>query len=154
MNEFFATTADVYRLSGELDSRHDGHPAADNGPKDDAATRRRLARMIGMDERDAPPSDWLAFALTWRAEQIGILAGQLERVLERARLPADAPLVSAGCGDFLAAELAVRLRRPLCAFASDVARLGPGVSSATARWAQVCAPSVAVAVLLAHEVMK
>ena len=29
MHEFFATTADVYRLTGELDPEHDLHPAAD-----------------------------------------------------------------------------------------------------------------------------
>ena len=39
MNEFFATTADVYRLTGELDPAHDQHPSADNAPKDLAATR-------------------------------------------------------------------------------------------------------------------
>ena len=54
MNEFFATTADVYRLTGELDPR--ARPATrrpTTAPKDDAATRRRLARMIGLDARDA-----------------------------------------------------------------------------------------------------
>ena len=49
MNEWFATTADVYRLLGELDPAHDQQPAADNGDKDLPATRRRLARMIGRD---------------------------------------------------------------------------------------------------------
>ena len=39
MNEFFATTADVYRLTGELDPTHDQHPSADNAGKDPVATR-------------------------------------------------------------------------------------------------------------------
>jgi (4-(4-[2-(gamma-L-glutamylamino)ethyl]phenoxymethyl)furan-2-yl)methanamine synthase len=47
MNEFFATIADVYRLTGELNPAHDLHPAADNAGKDAPATRQRLARLIG-----------------------------------------------------------------------------------------------------------
>lgn len=151
MNELFATTADVYRLTGELDPRHDAHPAADNGPKDFDATQRRLARMIGMDGREARPSDWLAFAHTWRSEQLGFMGEALERVLARAQLSADAPLVSAGCGDFLVAELAARFSRPLLAFATDVAQLDAGTALTTLRWAQVCAPSLAVAQLFAQE---
>ena len=50
MNEFFATTADVYRLTGELAAAHDLHPAADQGAKDLAGTQARLARMIGRSE--------------------------------------------------------------------------------------------------------
>lgn len=112
MNEFFATTADVYRLTGELDPAHDLHPAADGGAKDAAATRCRLARMIGLDARDADESDWLAFANAWRELQLDELQGQLERVLDAVPLPAAAPLVAAGCGDFLAEALAQRIGRP------------------------------------------
>lgn len=151
MNEFFATTADVYRLTGELDPAHDLHPAADGAAKDLAATRQRLARMVGLDARDAPEADWRAFAQAWRALQQDELRGQLQRVLEAAtavagvsttlrshgavsptpapRTPLNAPvnaplwnsaapLVSAGCGDFLVAELAAALGRPLRSFAS------------------------------------
>ncbi len=39
MNEWFATTADVYRLTGELWDEHDQHASADNGPKKGAASR-------------------------------------------------------------------------------------------------------------------
>ena len=34
MNEFFATTADVYRLTGELNPAHDQQPSADHAAKD------------------------------------------------------------------------------------------------------------------------
>jgi uncharacterized hydantoinase/oxoprolinase family protein len=119
MNEFFATTADVYRLTGELDPAHDQHPAADGAVKDAAATRQRLARMVGLDARDAPEADWLAFARAWRALQRDELRGQLQRVLGAATpVSSAAPLVSAGCGDFLVAELAGVLGRPLRSFAS------------------------------------
>jgi len=156
MNEFFATTADVYRLTGELDPAHDLHPSADNAPKDLASTRRRLARMIGLDARDAAPDEWLAFAHAWRARQVDELAGQLRRVIAAHGLSEDAVALGAGCGDFLVADLLARADAPQARqrYGRDVARIAadalPSVEAA-ARWAQVCAPAVAVAALLDSE---
>jgi (4-(4-[2-(gamma-L-glutamylamino)ethyl]phenoxymethyl)furan-2-yl)methanamine synthase len=146
MNEFFATTADVYRLTGELDPAHDQQASADNGAKDAPATRQRLARMIGRDAHEASAGEWLGLAQFWRGAQLGEIAGQLERVLAAAGLPPDAPLIGAGCGDFLAAALAERSGRPFLRFAGDVV---PLPQAGSARWAQVCAPAVAVAWLAA-----
>jgi probable H4MPT-linked C1 transfer pathway protein len=174
MNEFFASTADVYRLTGELDPAHDLYPAADNAAKTLPATRQRLARMVGCDVRDASDADWLAFARAWRQAQLGEMAASLRRVLAAApAAAADTPftVVSAGCGDFLVPELmalavdaaaasgqpgeatatptaaAVRHLR----YGHDVARIAPSLPAArqaeVAAWAQVCAPSVAVAAL-------
>jgi uncharacterized hydantoinase/oxoprolinase family protein len=151
MNEFFASTADVYRLTGELDVAHDVHPAADGGAKDEAGTQRRLARMIGMDAADATAQDWLDAARSWRDHQLAEIGEQLERVVRQAEAPAHAPLVSAGCGSFLVGELAARMGRPFLSFASDVARLEPAAARQVKRWAQVCAPSVAVATLFGEE---
>lgn len=163
MNEFFATTADVYRLTGELNPAHDLHPPADGGGKDLPATRARLARMIGLDLRDGTEDDWQAFALAWRQAQVEELGGQLARVLDSHRLGPAARLVSAGCGAFLAADLASAAGRPgmpVLAYAQAVARLaepaaadggrGPEDGS-VASWVQVCAPCVAVAALLDGE---
>ena len=162
MNEFFASAADVYRLTVELDPSHDLYPAADNADKALPATRRRLARMIGLDERDAAPAEWLAFARSWRAAQVAELAGQLRRVLTRHRLSASAIIVSAGCGDFLAADIVAQATKTpgpeaaaRCrAYGTDVARVArvaQGAAHDLSRWAQVCAPCVAVATLLAEE---
>ena len=145
MNEFFATTADVYRLTGELEPAHDQQAAADNAAKDGAATRQRLARMIGRDAREAADAHWLALARFWRGVQLDELAGQLERVLATSALPADAPIVGAGCGGFLAAELAMRAGRTCQRFAVAVV---PTVAELVP-WAQVCAPALAVAWLAA-----
>jgi probable H4MPT-linked C1 transfer pathway protein len=149
MNEFFATSADVYRLTGELNPAHDLHPSADNGPKDTPGTHARLARMVGLDARDGTADDWRAFAQAWRTEQLAELAGQLDRVLAAAALPADAPIVSAGCGDFLAQALAQAAGRPCLAYGTQVARAASGAPPNVPGWAQVCAPSVAVACLWA-----
>jgi len=155
MNELFATSADVYRLTGELDPAHDLHPSADNAAKDADASRQRLARMIGLDRRDGSPDDWLDFARSWRAAQVGVLAGEMRRVMEAHGLTQDAVIVSAGCGDFLvhdvvaSAEAGVAMRWPPrrhIAYGRDIARASTA-RAAVRDWAQVCAPCVAVATL-------
>lgn len=147
MNEWFATTADVYRLTGELDPAHDQQPAADHAGKDLPATRRRLARMIGRDAREAPDADWLAFAHAWRARQCALIAEALDRVLAVAPIARDAPLVAAGCGDFLVHTLAQRCGRPLRRFADAAVVLHGDADAGLRQWAQVCAPAVAVGLL-------
>jgi (4-(4-[2-(gamma-L-glutamylamino)ethyl]phenoxymethyl)furan-2-yl)methanamine synthase len=172
MNEFFATTADVYRLTGELDPAHDLYPAADNAAKTPVATRQRLARMVGCDVRDASDAEWLAFARQWRQAQLAAIGASLDRVLNALPPPAEAApalapatsggspasVVSAGCGAFLVPEL---LRAssgwpaaapPVLRYGHDIARIAAGPADAeVAGWAQVCAPSVAVAALYDRE---
>jgi probable H4MPT-linked C1 transfer pathway protein len=148
MNELFATTADVYRLTGELDPAHDQQPCADGQPKTAAATRQRLARMVGRDAREARPEQWLALAQAWREAQLQEIGGQLARVIEGAGLDAGAPLIGAGCGAFLAEALAKRAGRPYRRFADGLIEPTDAV---LARWADVCSPAVAVALLAAGE---
>lgn len=145
MNEWFATTADVYRLTGELWPEHDQHPSADNGPKTEAASRARIARMIGRDAADASDAEWRRFAQNWRHEQLRALETNLARVIARDAALAAAPIVGAGCGRFLAASLARQEARGYI----DFARLaGVADDDATrAEWVSTCAPSVAVALL-------
>lgn len=150
MNEFFATAADVYRLTGELDPAHDQHPSADGAAKDPAATRRRLARMIGLDARDASDVEWLAFAHAWRAAQLDELRGQLERVVSLHGLRPSLRVVAAGCGAFLVDTLAPDGATRLDVV-RDVLRLAPDAPPDTDGWARVCAPSVAVAALYERE---
>jgi (4-(4-[2-(gamma-L-glutamylamino)ethyl]phenoxymethyl)furan-2-yl)methanamine synthase len=150
MNEFFATTADVYRLLGELPAAHDQQAPADNAAKDAAATQQRLARMIGLDAREGTPQDWLHFAQSWRSEQLAQLQAQLAQVKQLHGLPDDVALVSAGCGDFLVPELGGATGRVL-RYADDVARVAAQAPAGTRDWVQVCAPSVAVAALLTRE---
>ncbi len=146
MNEFFATSADVYRLTGELNAAHDLHPPADNAGKDLPATRQRLARMIGLDARDASDDDWLAFAHAWRAAQVAELRSQVRRVMDTHGLGPQTVAVSAGCGAFLAADVLAHDHR-LLAYGSDVADSALHCKATLQSWAQVCAPSVAVAAL-------
>jgi probable H4MPT-linked C1 transfer pathway protein len=149
MNELFATTSDVYRLTAELDPAHDQHAAADNGAKDLAASCRRLARMIGHDARDARRADWIDLARHWRAAQLAQIRANFRRVVSRSAVDVCgvAPVVAAGCGAFLARDLAARESRPWVGFDELTGVAGSERSS----WISVCAPSVAVALLAAAE---
>jgi (4-(4-[2-(gamma-L-glutamylamino)ethyl]phenoxymethyl)furan-2-yl)methanamine synthase len=148
MNEWFATTADVYRLTGELWDGHDQHPSADNGPKTESASRARIARMIGRDAADASDGEWRRFAFAWRHEQLRTLEANLARVSAQHDTLASAPIVGAGCGRFLAAALARQEARGYI----DFARLaGVNEDDATRmEWISTCAPSVAVGLLAAR----
>jgi probable H4MPT-linked C1 transfer pathway protein len=150
MNEFFATTADVYRLTGELDPAHDQHPSADGAPKDARHARARLARMIGLDERDGSAAQWAGFAAAWREAQLAELREQLARVIARHDLGPGATMVAAGCGAFLAAELQPAGWHP-ARYDRDVARIDPRAGDDLRGWVQVGAPAVAVASLYAEE---
>ncbi|CAD6543669.1 hypothetical protein LMG27952_04073 [Paraburkholderia hiiakae] len=146
MNEYFATTADIYRLTGELESAHDQHPAADGCGKDAEATRRRLARMIGHDARDATEAEWNAFAHQWRDLQLAHLATNLTRVLAACAPSRDAVVVvAAGCGAFLGEAVAASCGYEAVRFATLIE-----TRAEVADWAQVCAPAAAVALLLAQ----
>ena len=145
MNEFFATTADVYRLTGELDPAHDQAPTADGRGKDEAATRQRLARMLGCDEPDGSAAEWLALAHWWKDAQFREIQWHLGRVCEHAGLASDAPLIGAGSGAFLAAQLAEHTARPYQRYAEVV--LPAPADAALSAWADVCAPAVSVALL-------
>jgi len=144
MNEFFATTADVFRLTGELEPDHDQYPPADERGKDPAATRRRLARMIGRDAREAAASIWFEFALAWREAMLDEIDRNLRQVLARLGAAEEVTLVGAGSGAFLAASLAERHRLPYCRFSALVD--APDVDATRL---ETCAPSVAVAELAA-----
>lgn len=148
MNEFFATTADVYRLLGRLDPVHDQQPTADGADKGLPATRRRLARMIGHDADDAPHDAWQGLAAAWQQLQHEPLAALVNAAAAAAGLPPDAPLVRAGCGDFLVADVTTACGRPGLRFA-DLA--GPGDDPVQSGWLQVAAPAAAIALLHAQE---
>lgn len=145
MNEWFATTADVYRLTGELDPTHDQQPTADGADKSLPATRARLARLVGCDAQAGTEADWLAFARAWRSAQCDEIASQVQRVLARhGWRSADAgQVVAAGCGAFLVPTVLGQPDRPVHDHGRDIAEAGPDLVA----WARVCAPSVSVATL-------
>lgn len=138
--EYFATMSDVYRLLGVLPPDADLLPAADNREKSTAASRARLARMVGRDADDATDEAWTALAGWFAEQQLRQITDGAMQVLSRTVLPADAPVVTAGAGRRVAARLASRLGRPERDFATLPA-------FAQVPLAAECAPAVAMALL-------
>jgi probable H4MPT-linked C1 transfer pathway protein len=142
MAEHFATMADVYRITGELDERCDQHPSADGAEKTPQASARRLARMVGLDARERPFQSWRALAASFREAQVERIRRAAQQVLLRADVAPAGAIVAAGSGAFLVPELAAELRRRPIGFAELVdSRLDdPGALA-------LCAPALAVALL-------
>jgi probable H4MPT-linked C1 transfer pathway protein len=146
MAEYFATVADVHRLTGALPADADQHDTADGRGRSAEDSARRLARMLGRDFESADLPAWRRLAQHLTERQLRMIHDAADRVLSRGLLPEDAPLVGAGVGRFLAAALAVRLGRPYIDFATLVSGR-PEVCE----WAARCAPAAAVAMLTAME---
>lgn len=142
MAEYFATAADIHRLTGRLPEGVDQLPAADSGEKDLAASARRLARMLGRDLEDAPMERWRSLAGYIAEQQLQLLQEAAALVMSRQHTKEDAPVVGAGIGRFLVEDLAARLDRPYRDFASLVSG-----SEAVRNRAAHCAPATAVALL-------
>jgi probable H4MPT-linked C1 transfer pathway protein len=143
MAELFATAADAHRLAGTLPEGADLHPAADGRGKTPAESQARLARMIGLDAADAAEPAWRQLAAFFVGQQARQIEEAVALVLSGIDLPAEAPIIGAGIGRFLAAEVARRLSRRYLAFDKTV-RSADTVGAAPAD----LAPAVSVALLL------
>jgi probable H4MPT-linked C1 transfer pathway protein len=144
--EYFANTADVYRILGELPDDADQLATADHREKTVEASISRLARMVGRDAAQADDAAWHELA-AWLAEaQLRQIADSAHLVLSRTLLSNDAPVIAAGVGWHVVMRLAARLGRPRQEFAAFVSS---AIESDT--WAGYCAPAVSVALLLGGE---
>jgi probable H4MPT-linked C1 transfer pathway protein len=141
--EHFATTADIYRLTGDLNEAEDMAETADGAGKTPHESARRLARIIGQDVNDASMDSWVSLALAFKQAQIDGLKSAVLRSISRNLISINAPIIGAGVGSFLARELAGQLDRPYI----EASSLVKGNSSDDQRWAAVCLPAYAVAVL-------
>ncbi|MEQ1600401.1 MAG: S-layer protein [Methylophilaceae bacterium] len=149
--EHFATTADVYRLTLDLNESEDMAETADGSGKSAEDSARRIARMIGRDVGDAPLSAWIALAEAFKHMQLNQLKDAVLRNLSYAQLEtqasfAQAPLIGAGAGSFLVRELAAQLNRRYF----DIDRLITGHNPEAKHWAGVCLPAYAVACIAAE----
>lgn len=154
MAEHFATTADVYRLTGELPEHADQSATADGAEKTEQASARRIARLLGRDVESLDNAAWRRLAVYFRERQLARLADACQRQLSRGLLASDAPFIGAGVGRFLVQELARRLGHPYLDFA-DLFPAPEGVQSLLCTDLHTaladCAPAVAVACLLARQ---
>lgn len=144
MAEYFATMADVYRVTGELDEAHDKNETADGAEKTIVASSRRLARMIGSDFNLHELPRWRCFAENIRAQQLNKIRFACEYRLMAMPSTSTNPLIGAGIGRFLVKELAQSLNMVYV----DFSDLFPCVPTQTQITGADCAPAVAVACLI------
>jgi probable H4MPT-linked C1 transfer pathway protein len=142
VNENFATMADVHRILGSLPDGADLMATADGRDKTVAASRARLARMVGADAADLDEPAMLALARWFAEAQLRAIHDAAMLVVSAAALPADAPVVGAGIGTAVVAEAARRLRRPYMTFDSLIEAM-PAARAGAAQ----CAPAAALALL-------
>lgn len=141
--EYFATMADVYRLTGDLNEAHDQTPTADGAGKTRAESARRLARMIGCDFNGRESARWRQLALALKEKQLASLEAGCRQVADLQAVNERLTLVGAGVGRFLASQTARRLG---CAYL-DFNRLCPPHDSGTGLTPADCAPAAALALL-------
>jgi (4-(4-[2-(gamma-L-glutamylamino)ethyl]phenoxymethyl)furan-2-yl)methanamine synthase len=139
--EHFATTADVYRLTGDLNEADDMASTADGAGKTAHDSARRIARMLGHDVNDAPHAAWIMLAHAFKQQQIERLKHAVLRCFSRNIVDAQTPIIGAGAGCFLACELARQLGRPYL----DVTELLAVQADDVGRLAGICLPAYAVA---------
>ena len=106
--ENFATTADVYRILGQLSEDDDLYPTCDNTAKTISASARRLERMFGLDwagDLDATRAKAQAIADA-QQQKISLALGTL---INRTRLSDTAHIIGAGSGYKIVQCIAERL---------------------------------------------
>jgi probable H4MPT-linked C1 transfer pathway protein len=143
MNEFFANSADVHRILGALPDSADKMSTADGRDKTVAASRARLARMVGREADEGAAGQWESLAAWFAEAQVRQISDAAFLRLSVGDLDADAPVVAAGIGEIVGAEIARRFRRPCIGFASLIAARAE---------ASHCAPAAAVALLTAADI--
>lgn len=143
MAEYFATMADVYRLTGDLNETHDQSDTADGAEKTVVASARRLSRMIGYEFETQDLDLWRFVAFQLNHQQKQQIQTACLRQLSRHEAPNPPCMVGAGIGRFLAKHIAADLGLPYHDFDDFFL---PSLSDSAMTIAD-CAPAVAVAYL-------
>jgi len=141
MMEYFATMADVYRLSGDLQVWQDQSETADGADKSLEASARRLSRMTGYEFSNRDWPIWQDFACRLKRKQQSLVLEHCRRQWPCSGLSGRSYLLGAGVGSFLLPDIAAALDLDYIRFADLFATQGP----ADALTAGDCAPAVAVA---------
>ncbi|WP_347989382.1 hydantoinase/oxoprolinase family protein [Methylomonas sp. AM2-LC] len=143
MAEHFATMADVYCLTEDLNSAHDQAETADGAEKTPIASARRLSRLTGYEFNIDDWSLWLEFAQFLKNQQKRKIWLACEKQIARQRISTQTCLVGAGVGRFLLKEIAVEKG---CTYV-DFSSFFTSLENTAELDAGDCAPAVAVAYL-------
>lgn len=141
--EYFATAADVYTLTGDLEPAENTAETADGADKTIQASACRIARMIGCDADDAPLASWVELASSFKRVQLEQVRQALLKHMSLLDNCSGLQLIGAGAGAFLVAELAVQLDLEC----HPVSEFITGFDKEAKDMAAVCFPAFAVAYL-------
>jgi probable H4MPT-linked C1 transfer pathway protein len=134
--EWFASSADIWCLLGELSDKEIQDASADGQPWTPAHCRQRLARMLATDADAANETQWHQVAMWFAEKQLASVTAACLQQLSASALTPSAPLVGAGVGRFIVKACAQRLRRPyidfssLCEDSDDAAAHAPAAALA------------------------
>ncbi len=143
MAEHFATMADVYRLTGDLNEAHDQSDTADGAEKTPKASALRLSRLTGYEFYPSDMPLWLDFAEQLKARQKQKIRQACQRQIQRADEYSGLVVVGAGVGRFLLREIAHDLNIGYVDFSALFQTAGKSQNLD----AGDCAPAAAVAYL-------
>jgi probable H4MPT-linked C1 transfer pathway protein len=143
MAEYFATMADVYRITGDLNEAHDQTDSADGVEKTVFASAKRLSRMIGYEFNSEDLNQWRFLAFQLKQQQKQQIQTACLRQLSRYEKSNPPCFIGAGVGRFLVKQIAADLG---CRYYEFDDFFPPLLSSSTMAAAD-CAPAVAVAYL-------
>ena len=138
MAEYFAVSADVYRILNWLPEHADYGNTMDAQPKDKISSMRRLARMIGEDYREQDQQDWISVAEYIAKQQMLMVESSISNIVDTY---SDKPnIIGAGVGRFLIEKIAIELSLDYQEFTPNVipSELSYHGSSSD------CAPAVAL----------
>ena len=152
--EYFATMADVYRVTGELLPEHDMSDTANGKGKTALESARRLARMIGQDVESKPIEAWKTLAKTCKTLQMNQISAAVAKHLKPNMM-----IIGAGAGSFLVQQIAHQLS---CAYQPISMRLTGLPWSALVQGhilisthdLEVCFPAFAVALLAKKQLVR
>ncbi len=105
MAEFFASMADVYRLTGDLNEAHDLSETADGGPKTKRASALRLSRMTGYDFNEQDMDLWQALALDIKQQQKQLIGQAIHQQIQDTAV-GQIDIIGAGIGRSVIQEIA------------------------------------------------
>lgn len=106
--EYFASMADVYRLTGEIGKHDDMQETPDGQGKSEYESARRLARMIGcdLDEKKENMEVWFQVAKYIAGIQLRKIQDAFDQVISASTISGHEIIVGAGTGQFIARKLA------------------------------------------------
>lgn len=144
MAEYFATMADVYRLTEELNESHDQTETADGAEKSVAASAKRLSRMTGYEYTEEELFLWKQFAQEIKSQQKDKIKRACERQLSRCVISNKDYFIGAGVGRFLVKQIAEELGYPYLDFTDCLKSNHQDLVLSIAD----CAPAASVAMLV------